>query len=1086
MLWTGSSPQTFGKEDLTMPEIQSILISASAGSGKTYQLSTRYLSLLALNGADPSLGASSEHLIALTFTRKAAAEFRSRILSDLAKGASDEIGAEKLRRRILDALEDTTERPGIAPGSAAMMGPLLTREFFLRRLREVMDNYSRLALETIDGLFSRLARSASLDLGYSGMNIIDQTEEETEKRRALLKVYQEWAKDPAVMKRMEGVFSESFRGEKSNARAEEIMFDLVKRFHELYLDCPDKESWGNPKSLKLTKSEITPSATLEEIAETARDLLDNLPDEIMIRSATSSTYTNKRDLYEKFLEGIADFPKKHYFDCDTKTLDFIFGEVIPEPSSDEIHTEVQILGRMLIPYELEATCNRTQAAYELIQEFDRRYFEHVRSRGRFCFHDITRLLGEIDSDLLFSLMSERIDVRYNHWLLDEFQDTSRNQWKVLEPFLREVVQDESGKRSLFVVGDEKQSIYQWRGGDVTLFRSLSNETPWKEKLKQMQLSQSFRSAPPVLNLVNDLCDFSKTAPEAAPSALEEWQFPKHISANANLSGCAQILQTTETDEGKDGSMLQILCDLLLKIKPWMRQENGRPLTCAILVSTKKGAIVAKNFILDAARRAKIEIPIQICDDIDIGIDSPIGKGLFHFFRYLQMPGNEAARNSLAALPFAPLLDTPWEQWRKIFDTGGYSCILRTIENVMANVPEWKNMSPFLRERLHIWQEEAAKQDVVGMPLHRWISHMEEMTRREEPSPSSIQIMTIHKAKGLGFDIVFLPVFSTTTTFSSLNYLKIRRTENGEVKGLLNDVPSLLYKHMPALKKLTDAWVARQDSEGFCKTYVAVTRSVRATYILLPPAPKKIQKVGTSMKSIFSDTKSNHTGKVSKAYIYANAYIKYSSGHPEWYQSIPVANTSAPAPSKPSQPHFNVPIRPTRRQPSENKGFLPLSAESSARIKAMADLGTAVHAVLSSWETLPPAFPDNLDPHVANALRSIWKNSEAVALLTPQTGDLVYREQSLEALNPDNGEWTSAVIDRLVLHANGTATIVDYKTSRSSPAEELVVQYAPQLNTYARLVSQACRIPRNRIRCVILATATGEVIEVRSKASSATL
>lgn len=1075
MLWTGSSPQILGKETLIMPEIQSILISASAGSGKTYQLSTRYLSLLALNGADPSLGASPEHLIALTFTRKAAAEFRNRILSDLARGATSEIGANKLRRRILDALEDTTDRPGIAPGSAAVMAPLLTREFFLQRLREVMDNYSRLALGTIDGLFSRLAMSAALDLGYSGMSIIDQTEEETEKRRALLKVYQEWTKDPAVMKRMEGVFSESLREGKGDARAEEVMFELVKNFHELYLDCPNKDCWGVPQSLRLTESEINPTAHLDEIAETARAFLEDLPDKIILRSQKATRSSNKRNAYKEFLEGIVNFPKKRYFACQTDTLDYIFSELNPDSPFAETHFEIQKLGRMLIPYELEITCKRTQAAFELIQEFDRRYFEHVRSRGRFCFHDITRLLGKIGAEQLFSLMSERIDVRYNHWLLDEFQDTSRSQWKVLEPFLREIVQDESGKRSLFVVGDEKQSIYQWRGGDVTLFRSLSDETPWKEKLKKMQLSQSFRSAPPVLDLVNNLCDFSKTAPVAAPSALEEWQFPKHISANTDLSGCAQVLVANETGEGKDASMLQVLSNLLLEIKPWMRQENGHPLTCAILVPTKKSAVTAKNFILDAGRRANMEIPIQICDDIAIGIDSPIGQGLLHFFRYLQMPGNEAARNSLAALPLAPLLGTPWERWRKIFDTGGYTCIINTIETAMAQTPEWKNMSPFLRERLNIWREEAAKQDSVGTPLHRWISRMEKLTRREEPSSASVQIMTVHKAKGLGFDIVFLPVFSSMKAFGNLQHLQIRRTENGEVKGLLNGVSSLLYKHMPGLKKLTDAWIARQEAEGFCKTYVAVTRSVRATYILLPPPPKKSPKETTSMNSIFSKVLSPQAGTVH------NASVNYSRGNPEWYQSIPVSESSTPAPTKTVRPHFNVPMRPTRHQPSESKDAQPLTAESSTQIQEAAKLGTAVHAVLSSWETLPPTLPTDLDPNVAKALRSVWENSEAVTLLTPQKGDRIYREQSLEALNPENGEWTSAVIDRLILHADGSATIVDYKTSHSASADALRAHYAPQLNAYARLVSQACNIPLKRIRCVILATANGKVIELQNQA-----
>ncbi len=78
-----------------MPLLTNMLISASAGTGKTYQLSLRFLGLLALNG-----GNHPERLIAITFTRKAAGEFKDRILTDLAAGAADEAGAARLKERL--------------------------------------------------------------------------------------------------------------------------------------------------------------------------------------------------------------------------------------------------------------------------------------------------------------------------------------------------------------------------------------------------------------------------------------------------------------------------------------------------------------------------------------------------------------------------------------------------------------------------------------------------------------------------------------------------------------------------------------------------------------------------------------------------------------------------------------------------------------------------------------------------------------------------------------------------------------------------------------------------------------------------
>ena len=96
-----------------MPPLTNMLISASAGTGKTYQLSLRFLGLLALNG-----GNHPERLIAITFTRKAAGEFKDRILTDLAAGATDEAGAARLKERLWAVIKGTDGEPGLWPGVA--------------------------------------------------------------------------------------------------------------------------------------------------------------------------------------------------------------------------------------------------------------------------------------------------------------------------------------------------------------------------------------------------------------------------------------------------------------------------------------------------------------------------------------------------------------------------------------------------------------------------------------------------------------------------------------------------------------------------------------------------------------------------------------------------------------------------------------------------------------------------------------------------------------------------------------------------------------------------------------------------------
>ena len=152
-----------------MPLLTNMLISASAGTGKTYQLSLRFLGLLALNG-----GNHPERLIAITFTRKAAGEFKDRILTDLAAGAADEAGAARLKERLWAVIKGTDGEPGLWPGAPeAWKEENLHRERFLHLLHILVQNLARLNLCTIDSLFAQIASASAFELGVSGFSMID-------------------------------------------------------------------------------------------------------------------------------------------------------------------------------------------------------------------------------------------------------------------------------------------------------------------------------------------------------------------------------------------------------------------------------------------------------------------------------------------------------------------------------------------------------------------------------------------------------------------------------------------------------------------------------------------------------------------------------------------------------------------------------------------------------------------------------------------------------------------------------------------------------------------------------------------------
>lgn len=1080
-----------------MIAIQSVLIAASAGTGKTYQLATRYLALLALHGIDPSVGAGPEQIIAITFTRKAAGEFRERILGDLARGAGSEGGATALRQRLLEALENGEGRPGIAPGAAALAAPRLTRAFFLSLLRSLMASYSRLALCTIDSLFARIAGSLAYEMGYSGFAIMGEDEAEHERRHALVQVYRAWSCDPGIYSEMERVFVQSLRGEKGLARAEEKMFELVRRYHEIYLDCPHGDQWGSPEGLGLAPENAQPAFTAEILAEKAQALRAELPETVKV----GRTDYGKR--YRVFLDAVARMPQKAHLDCSSENYSCLLADAPEKHPCPGLHNELRELLAQCLPHELKRALIRTQSAYKLVKQFDSLYREYVQNRGKFCFHDVTRLLSRGDMKRWLPLVEERMDARYNHWLLDEFQDTSRSQWNVLEPFLNEIAQDDSGARSLFVVGDAKQSIYQWRGGDVRLLRDLRKNEPWHSRLIPMELTTSFRSAPPVLDMVNAVCRYEATAPNAAAEALAGWACPPHRSARPGVSGCAQIWEATPAPENQGREVDACVARLLEELLPHVR---GAGLSTAVLVPSGKDALRVVDYVSAYAEERGLHLPIEVCDDVAVGVDTPLGKGLVHFFHYLLCPGSGSVRNDLAALPLRPLLDRSWSYWKALLDTHGFTALLRALGEAMSEEAAWREMPPFLQSRWALWLEEAAAFDRHGGSLEEWLHHMESLKRRSEPGPGAVQVMTIHKSKGLGFDVVVLPCFPPGQAFADDRHMEMRNENDSGVLGMLHDDNRLLYDCIPPLRELAARWRGKQEAEGFCKTYVAVTRTARATYAILP-SPPKTEKTApkTSMKEILRQTSGV---QVPAGWLEGTAENLASFGDPDWFYKLSAESAGqetgqaalatsllnlparlqrlapsqseerAPqpdeekAPHSPETPPAATATAATRREP-ETAGDPPSPHDS----EEAATFGSRVHALLASWESLPAVLPAGLDESLRRELLFLWEIPALGALLKPGPDDLVYCEQNLEAVDEHADVWMSAVIDRLTLHPDGTATILDYKTGRGLSPEQMRRQYGAQMRSYRCLVHAACHLPEENIRLVILATGLQRAIPI---------
>ena len=174
--------------------------------------------------------------------------------------------------------------------------------------------------------------------------------------------------------------------------------------------------------------------------------------------------------------------------------------------------------RSVVGAELARKLEMTRGLFAVLHGYEKVYHDAVRRGGRLTFADVQRLLApeggapvlsrtggsSADESRARLAIDFRLDGEIDHWLLDEFQDTSFGQWSVLKNLIDEAVQDPTRTRSFFYIGDVKQAIFAWREGDPALFREIFDRynAVQPDTIAEEHLVKSWRSGPPVIGMVN--------------------------------------------------------------------------------------------------------------------------------------------------------------------------------------------------------------------------------------------------------------------------------------------------------------------------------------------------------------------------------------------------------------------------------------------------------------------------------------------------------------------------------------------------------------------------------------------------------
>ncbi|MES2996982.1 MAG: UvrD-helicase domain-containing protein [Verrucomicrobiota bacterium] len=999
------------------PTAKNLLIEASAGSGKTWQLGNRIIARICA-GACPS------RIVALTFTRKAAGEFIDSVLTKLADASLDPGKAAELAAQIHNPAAD-----------------------FPKALAGMVRVLPRITFGTIDSYFARVVRSFQFELGLTGgrFELLEGPRAAAALEDLLARILDDLLDDDAAEE-----FLLAFRRSQIGREGIAILPSLKKFVDTWYGHyrrgsgfrwAPDGlpklsiEDWEKHRP-EFSKETTEAWAALEAEARTS-DAVTKIISDLAGHTIGSGSFQAKGSLSAAILEDIAA--------GQTDELELTYYR---KKTTVPKNTATLLRGFFLAAAaaEMGAAITRTNAIRSLLSHYDAHRSSALRRNGRLGFDDVKHLMGawatSEDARLRREAVDFRLDSATDHWLLDEFQDTSRADWDGLSTLIDEAVTRQDA--SVFVVGDRKQAIYAWRGGDVTLFDHLISRYGTGEdhphRLEVRPMADSRRSCPQVLELVNNVCGDKETIARIfGAETAARWKWDEHKSAGdmakPENAGEARVMRSESREQ-----RLDLVVALLHE-----KEIGVRDVSCGILLRTRKQVQEYAEHLRENG-----------FDVIEEGVrkpasDNAAGVTLHHFLRWLADPSDPLVRGILAMSPFASQLAPSQEPaewaaaWRtfttNVAATGFSHVAARLVSRTSASWSEFElRRAGDIIEALSNLNEDGVTDTATAASL---------IGRLEVPQPpgsAAVQVMTIHKSKGLGFDMVVVPEIPKDSTPDAGDF------KAAEGEDWICDVPPQWARAIiPEIAACEDAWGSAQRYENLCVLYVALTRAKRGLYVFLPEFanshdPDKASIANWLLASLGADPNDEE--------------FDYHTGNPEWHSSRRSIERPAAVPS--SEHPLPPPVtRRTHLRPSA-------AAHASANFAGMT-FGAEVHAILDSvaWLDECPADFGNTD--AARSCAALIRESALRAIFERPSGNtILLREQPIDAIIGD--KIITGVIDRLHLHSdqNGNivrARIIDFKTDAVKSAADLTARHGPQLEAYRSALAKI--YPAATIECVLV-------------------
>ena len=904
------------------------IFKASAGSGKTHTLSKTYLDLLLKADSKTAY----RNILAVTFTNKATEEMKERILRDLA-----EEGKTNPRAREI--------------------------------LINLLHDYGSFSVSTIDKFFQQALRAFSRELGSSG-NYQIELDKASLTKEAMDRVLDDLTeKDKDLL----GWFTKQLETALDNGESfhlESSLYEMAEEFG----DVNEKFTYDKKKLTEL-------KAKCKEIVDTFhKDVYENA---LCIDTTTWGKTAAK---------GLAQ-----YAGAQTKYKDNVkaanattLAKLAETAGCEAMYALMNPQGRRWKEYRTARMVEKVIFTLGLAEEFYSKLAIIEEEKGVISLDESTSLLRDIIDGSDAPFIYEKLGVRFNHFLLDEFQDTSVVQWENFKPLLTNSV---SEGYSNIIVGDVKQSIYRWRNSDWNLLDKEIEEN-FKGKVKVITLKENWRSTQSIVDFNNEFFTFA--------------------ADNLGLSKIyADVKQEVKVEDSQEGCVTVDFCeDELEMIDGYIEQAvaaGAKMSDMAILLRTNGEGKKVAEYLLSKGYSVISD------DSLDLKSSLIIRK----IVSYLHSLCNNSDS-----------LNTYLSESLEIDSEREYHSLLDLVDGVIKDLSEThpdeiKGQTLFIQSFMDDILEWTS---IHGNDLRQYLKHWEEskIAISSPNDPNAIRITTVHKSKGLAFPIVIFPFAEKVGLFKE-DTLWCHLDSDAEMGESFNSIfPVVLGKSSgdSFFSESLKNEMEMQRIDNLNIFYVCLTRARKEMHIIAKNPPKSL-----------IDGKSSPNDLSQLLYLYCEQN-GYTFGSPyRWNEASKKEDSEIEEFDAEYETYGMNPEACSRRFVASSDAWDYFSEEGIGQSKRLR--GIEQHALLSRIRTSDDA------PEV---LRSIEPQTREL-LLERISAHSEWFSPELKTLNEvaiiDSFGNTNRP-DRVLVDEEGHVTVIDFKFGEEDE------KYSGQVRRYMRL------------------------------------